>query len=941
MRHGEVRTLALGLGRTYSDSRCGGGPALECTGIGKMNQGNPMKSKTLFVTCALFAAFCAEARKPNYDEAQIKPYVNADPLTFLNGKKLASRNEWPARRKEIVEIFSREMYGQPLPAPETVVTEMFESGKTLDDQAVREQVRMWFKKDKSGPSINWLIVRPAYAQGPVPVIVMLNYRGNQELLTDPEVPVMQGWVRNGKYVKDHRVQESSRGALRRTDSVTQFPIETIIARGYAVMTACYAEVTPDPDRDSSPKEPVKAYQDRMAYTGVFDLFPGIRDPKRNDNPTSLGAWAWAISRAVDYIERDPVFDAKKIVATGCSRLAKAPLLAASRDERIAVVIPNQTGGGGVPLARRDFGENVSTEMNSFTHWYCEAYNKYVDNEENMLFDQHFLVASIAPRRILVQGFNSPWFDTKGEYLSCKAASCVWDFLGLPGLPDHPFPEDFSKVCVGPYIGYYRRAGQHGVNGFDWMMTLDFADRAFAEGKALSREEITADAKMMRAANAAAQAKLSDAASVTDYAQLVRTDAKGRKIWTDAYQRALDEHEIVRIPASEEVYWIDRTVTVPSNRRIEAADSAVTRLTAETTTLMLRNRSTVNGARLPVRGQSRDANIAIVGGRWEESHAKRAGYGRTGKYDEKHSFPGVSTCFLFNNVNGVTLRDLTFRNTAGFAVQVGEISDFSADHIRFDHCFADGLHINGNTYRVYVSDVSGQVGDDLVALNAYDWKNSSVNFGPMRRVLCENLVSPPDGGYKAMRILPGVYQFADGSKVDCAITDLVIDGVSGVNTFKMYLQTPRYKIGTDPEYGEVGTLGNVFFRNVKIDMSRPADMLEPYMKSDPLRGTIAAFEFGSRTHRVVMERVEVTLHRDRFPHSYIACVGPKSVVAGEYEIFDPYLSSHVEELVWKDVSVNGKALEDLAPYLHEITFNNINNDGRSTGEGRLHKVRRAE
>ena len=115
----------------------------------------------------------------------------------------------------------------------------------------------------------------------------------------------------------------------------------------------------------------------------------------------------------------------------------------------------------------------------FPHWYCKAYAKYIDNEQAMKFDQHLLVAAIAPRALLVQGFNSGWFDTKGEFLSCRAASPAWEFLGKPGLPAGEFPENYDTGRIGPYLGYVRRGGQHGITGYDWMWTLDFADQAFA------------------------------------------------------------------------------------------------------------------------------------------------------------------------------------------------------------------------------------------------------------------------------------------------------------------------------------------------------------------------------------------------------------------------------------------------------------------------------
>ena len=428
------------------------------------------------------------ARPPNYDESKVAPYTLEDPLAFADGRKLASPADWPARRKEILEIFAKEMYGQPPPEPETVVTQLMEEGAILDGLGIRRQYRMWFREDRSGPVIDWIVFLPNRIQGlsakksgtspacenaeKVPVILSLNYRGNEELVADEEVLCpSNGWT-HARTIPDF---EARRGWRRKTNRATSmFPIEMVLARGYAVMSACYEQVSPD-------IEPKKGDPEELAYTGVFSLWPK-RDPDRDDNITSLGAWAWALSRGLDLAERIPEIDARKSVATGCSRLAKTALLAAARDERFAVCVPNQTGGGGVPLAKRDFGENVSTEMVSFPHWYCKAYGKYIDNELSMKFDQHLLVASIAPRALLVQGFNSGWFDTKGEYLSCQAASPVWEFLGLPGLPKGDFPDNYSTALIGPRLGYVRRGGGHGISGYDWVWMLNFADGVFAVKK---------------------------------------------------------------------------------------------------------------------------------------------------------------------------------------------------------------------------------------------------------------------------------------------------------------------------------------------------------------------------------------------------------------------------------------------------------------------------
>jgi len=438
-------------------------------------------------------AAAAVARTPNYDEAKVAPYTLEDPLTFADGTKLTDASQWPARRAEIVKIFEREMFGRTPPKPETVVTELREEGPTLAGQAIRRQYRMWFKTDKSGPSLDWLVVVPNRINGnepvvkngkvvcentaKVPVVLFLNYRGNQEMLTDSEVFMPDGvWVRDHaeRFCFEHKPARWTRGSARSSDSASPLPVETIVARGYALVTACYGQVSPD-------VEVRKGDPEGLAYTGVFALWPK-RDPQADDNTTAIGAWAWALSRGLDLAETIPEIDAKKSVATGCSRLAKTPLLACSRDERFAVCVPCQTGGGGCPLAKRDFGENVSTEMKAFPHWYCRAYGKYVDNEQAMKFDQHLLLASIAPRALLVEGFNSGWFDTKGEYLACRAASPAWTFLGKKGLPDGDFPANYDTALIGPSLGYVRRGGAHGISGSDWQWTLDFADRALKEAR---------------------------------------------------------------------------------------------------------------------------------------------------------------------------------------------------------------------------------------------------------------------------------------------------------------------------------------------------------------------------------------------------------------------------------------------------------------------------
>lgn len=406
--------------------------------------------------------------KANYDETKVADYTLEDPLTFLDGSKVKNSSDWSRRRKEILGIFAREMFGQEPPVPETMLVENVEKDSvTLDGCALRSQYKMYFREDKTGPVIHWMLLRPMHVKGKVPVILFLNYRGNHALLNDPEIVIPE---RPADWPEYYQFQ-AKRGVKVDPAHRYHFPVQMILSAGYAVMSASYMDVSPDPESDE--KNP--AFQQQVfAFTGVFDLW-GKRDESRTDNITSMGAWAWALSRGLDLAERIPELDAGRNIVTGCSRLAKAALLAAARDERFAVCVPIQCGGGGVTLAKRDFGENVATQMEMFSHWYCKAYKKYEKNPAKLLtFDQHLLVAAVAPRRLLVGGFDNEWFDMKGEYLACKAASPAWEICGKTGLPGESQPGAYELTAIGKDLGYYYRIGSHGIAAYDWWRLLHFA-----------------------------------------------------------------------------------------------------------------------------------------------------------------------------------------------------------------------------------------------------------------------------------------------------------------------------------------------------------------------------------------------------------------------------------------------------------------------------------
>lgn len=449
-------------------------------------------------------------------------------------------------------------------------------------------------------------------------------------------------------------------------------------------------------------------------------------------------------------------------------------------------------------------------------------------------------------------------------------------------------------------------------------------------------EIAASEQMVRGW----QAQLAKRGSLDSYRAEV-TRVNGTNVWSAAFQKALVENEIVVIPASDAVYYLDKTVVIPSNRRIEAKGATVSLLPGMDN-VMLRNEQVGDGTLRPNAVPKLDRNVAIVGGRWCDWRAKRAGYGASGRYNNEKrrigNFYGVSTLFLFNNFEGLLFEDVTFHRTSGFAFQGGDGHDFHFLDTTFDRCFADGYHLNGNLSRVHVKNARGQVGDDLVALNAYDWLNSSVTFGPQRTILCEDL-EQVGAGYPAIRIQPAVYRYADGTKVDCAISDVVFRRVKGIKCFKMYLQTPNYAIGDGHEWGEVGSGGNLHFEDVEVDLDRPIDKFEPYMKGDPLRGHFGAFEFGANLTSVYFRNLKVRFHADRFPTSHLAVVGPKSVrISGgngqAREVFDPWVSCTVGKVVVEGLASSGAVPEEL---VHATMFDNVNGDGESSGVGKIKTV----
>ena len=374
----------------------------------------------------------------NYDESKAgvlgKDYKLEDPFTFIDGKKVKTKSDWDSRRKEILEMFEREVYGRLPPKPQEMVFEILDEKISPDSFAILRRYRQYFRKDKTGPVIDWFAAIPRYAKKPCPVFLHLNYAGLDEI------------------------------EAKRTNHF-DLPWDMLVANGYSFMSANYTQITGDGKTRGG------------FFNGVCRLW-GERDFSKTDNPGSLIIWAWALMRGLDLAENMPEIDDKRNVVIGSSRLGKAALLAAAYDERFAVCAPNQTGAIGVQLMKRDYGESLKGQDLAFRHWYCRNVWKYADNPRSQPFDQHLLLACVAPRNLLLQCYHKKWFDPKGEFLAAKAAAPVWEFLTGKTLEAQTLPEAYDETYLFPPFGYATRTGSHGLSPYDWKWALEFAEKVF-------------------------------------------------------------------------------------------------------------------------------------------------------------------------------------------------------------------------------------------------------------------------------------------------------------------------------------------------------------------------------------------------------------------------------------------------------------------------------
>lgn len=388
--------------------------------------------------CAIFMAL------PTFSQSQ---QYGFGPL------QVQSRKQWQkVDRPAIMEFFQSEVYGKVPPTQPSVEFALVGQGEAYGGKALRREVKMIVGGEHE---ILILMYLPAERKGRVPAFLGMNFKGNHQISPDEHITISEYAPKGKELGSDpERAAASSR-----------WPVEMILEAGYAVVTLYRGDVDPD-------------FDDGFA-NGIHPYFyaTGQTRPKADEWGT-IGAWAWSLSRVLDYLEKDKDVDAKRVAVVGHSRLGKTALWAGAQDKRFAIVISNNSGCGGAALSIRKQGETVERINKAFPHWFCDNYNRYNNNEQALMVDQQGLIALIAPRPVYVASASlDDWADPEGEFLAAKYACPVYALYGKQGLKSEKQPQVGEDDSEGD-VAYHLRPGPHDIKAYDWERYIRFANRYF-------------------------------------------------------------------------------------------------------------------------------------------------------------------------------------------------------------------------------------------------------------------------------------------------------------------------------------------------------------------------------------------------------------------------------------------------------------------------------
>jgi hypothetical protein len=389
----------------------------------------------------------------NYDESLANPFPNIpDPLTLNDGRPVISAEMWWTRRRpEIVETFSKYIYGRvPESMPKVTWTvsavdhEMNGFTPVIAKDLIGQVDNSFYPP--IAVRIHMTLVTPANAKGPVPVLMMFGRAG----FPSPHEPTGEEFERINEAWKALLVQQDpslrdvfAKHPAWQPERATPFQFPQLNEDGdppntWQLAAAGWGFALLDPAS-------VQADDGAGLTRGVIGLV-NKGQPRTPDEWGALRAWAWGAGRGLDYLETDPAVDAKHVGIEGVSRYGKAALVTMAFDQRFAMVLVGSSGKGGATLLRRNFGEAVESLAGGEYYWMAGNFMKYgaskatfgIMNHGDIPADSNELIALCAPRLTFIsygipEKGDARWLDHRGSFMATIDAGRVFALLGAKSL----------------------------------------------------------------------------------------------------------------------------------------------------------------------------------------------------------------------------------------------------------------------------------------------------------------------------------------------------------------------------------------------------------------------------------------------------------------------------------------------------------------------------
>jgi hypothetical protein len=389
----------------------------------------------------------------NIDESQANPYPNLpDPLTMNDGRKVTTAKMWwDERRPEIVEMYSKYVYGRvPGGVPKVTWTVTAVDREMIGFTPVIAKDLIGTVDNSSYPAISvrihMTLVTPAFAKGPVPVLMMFGRAGfpsPNEPRGDDLDRINRAWkallLQQDPSLKEVFAQHPAWEPLKESPFFQRPELneDGDLPNTWQLIGAGWGFVLFDPAS-------VQADDGAGLARGIIGLV-NKGQPRKPEDWGALRAWAWGAGRGLDYLETDLAVDAKHVGIEGVSRYGKAALVTMAFDQRFAMVLVGSSGKGGATLLRRNFGEAVESLTGGEYYWMAGNFMKYGASEASfgsmtpgdIPVDSNELIALCAPRLTFIsygipEKGDARWLDHEGSFMATVDAGRVYTLLGAKG-----------------------------------------------------------------------------------------------------------------------------------------------------------------------------------------------------------------------------------------------------------------------------------------------------------------------------------------------------------------------------------------------------------------------------------------------------------------------------------------------------------------------------